>query len=261
MKNNKKYIVILLVIIILFVGKNLYDAHQVRSIYEEAINLISKECYEDASDKLQSIAEENYRDTDDLIAYCEANIAYANGNISGAYWDSYSLSFRYQTSEQQENIDTFINKVEQEYDKYCEQKRIEEQKAYELKITSGVPFVGMSENDINRTSLGAPSSEIRHNKECINGKQYTANLYDFYKGSSKVFTARCVQGKVTDVWDHRDAPIPKSSRLSTSGSTKKELDPYDASDYSDPEDFYYDYYDDFWDYEEAEDYWYEYADD
>ena len=128
-------------------------------------------------------------------------------------------------------------------------------------MNSGVPFVGMSENDINRTSLGAPSSEIRHNKECINGKQYTANLYDFYKGSSKVFTARCVQGKVTDVWDHRDAPIPKSSRLSTSGSTKKELDPYDASDYSDPEDFYYDYYDDFWDYEEAEDYWYEYADD
>lgn len=54
----------------------------------------------------------------------------------------------------------------------------------------------MSENDINRTSLGKPSSEIRHNKECINGKQYTANLYDFYSGSDKIFTARCVQGMV-----------------------------------------------------------------
>ena len=79
--------------------------------------------------------------------------------ISGAYWDSYYLSFRYQTSEQQEKIDTFINKVEQEYVAYCEQKRIEEQKAYELKITSGVQFVGMSENDINITSLGV-SGEI-----------------------------------------------------------------------------------------------------
>lgn len=106
MKNNKKYIVILIVIFISFVGKNLYDAHQVRTIYEEAINLISRECYEDASEKLQSIAEENYRDTDDLIAYCGTNIAYANGNISGAYWDSYYLSFRYQTLEQQEKIDT-----------------------------------------------------------------------------------------------------------------------------------------------------------
>lgn len=261
MKNGKKFVAIFVTIIIIFVGKNIYDAHQVRTIYEEAINLISKECYEDASDKLQSIAEENYQDTEELTAYCEANIAYANGNISSAYWDSYSLSFRYQTSEQQEKIDSFINKVEQEYDDYCEQKRIEEQKAYELKITSGVPFVGMSENDIDRTSLGKPSSEIRHNKECINGEQYTANLYDFYKSSCKVFTARCVQGKVTDVWDYRDEPVPQSSKTYTSNGTKKDSDPYGASDYYDPEDFYYDYYDDFWDYEEAEDYWYEYSDD
>ena len=88
MKNGKKFVAIFVAIIIIFVGKNIYDAHQIRTIYEEAINLISKECYEDASDKLQSIAEENYQDTEELIAYCEANIAYANGNYSRAYWDS-----------------------------------------------------------------------------------------------------------------------------------------------------------------------------
>lgn len=33
--------------------------------------------------------------------------------------------------------------------------------------------------------------------------------------------------------------------------------PFDAADYYDPEDFYYDHYDDFFDYEEAEDYFYE----
>lgn len=261
MKTNKKYIAVIILFIIFCVSKSTYDAYQVKSIYEEAVDLISKECYEEASEKLRNIVEENYRDTEALIAYCKANIAYASGNIRTAYWDCYSLHFKYQTSEQQEKMDEFINKVEKEYDEYLEQERIEEQKAYEHKITSGVPFVGMSEKDINRTSLGAPSLEIRHNKECINGKQYTANLYDFYKGTSKIFVARCVQGKVTDIWDYRDNPLQQSSKPYTSNSTKKESDPYDASDYSDPEDFYYDYYDDFWDYEEAEDYWNEYADD
>ena len=36
-------------------------------------------------------------------------------------------------------------------------------------------------------------------------------------------------------------------------------DPYLARDYSDPEDFYEDMYDEFYDYEEAEDYYYEYG--
>lgn len=133
--------------------------------------------------------------------------------------------------------------------------------AYEKKITSGVPFVGMSEKDIDRTSLGAPSSEIRHNKENINGERYTANLYDFYKGSSIVYIARCIQGKVTEVWDYRENPISQSAKSYTSNNIRKESDPYDTSYYNDPEDFYYDNYDDFWDYEEAEDYWYEYSGD
>ena len=38
-------------------------------------------------------------------------------------------------------------------------------------------------------------------------------------------------------------------------------DPYDAKDYDDPEDFYYDHPDDFFGYEDAEDYWDEYGDD
>lgn len=112
----------------------------------------------------------------------------------------------------------------------------------------------MSESEISNTSLGKPSSEIRHNNEMISGKIYTANLYDFYSGSNIVFTARCVRGKVTQVWDKRDAPvtpyIPKEK-------PKKEDDgdPYNAKDYYDAEDFYEDNYDDFYDYEDAEDYY------
>lgn len=224
------------------------------------MNLIANENYKVACYKLESIKEENYKDTKALIAYCNAIISYENGDIKSAYWNVDSLYFRYQTTEQNKKIDYFRQKVELEYDKYCEQKRIEEQKAYEKKITTGVPFIGMSENDINRTSLGKPSSKIRHNMECISGKQYMANLYDFYNGSERVFTARCVQGKVTNVWDYRNNDISKNTELYISNGTNKDLDPYDASNYSDSEDFYYDYYDDFWDYEEAEDYWYEYSD-
>lgn len=41
-------------------------------------------------------------------------------------------------------------------------------------------------------------------------------------------------------------------------SKKKSSDPYNASNYLHPDDFYYDYYDDFWDYEDAEEYWKKY---
>lgn len=52
-------------------------------------------------------------------------------------------------------------------------------------------------------------------------------------------------------------PTPRSTPRPTPkpSTTPKKSDPYHASDYSHPDDFYYDYYDDFWDYEDAEDYW------
>lgn len=43
----------------------------------------------------------------------------------------------------------------------------------------------------------------------------------------------------------------------TKKHTTTKRDPYNVNDYCDPDDFYYDYYDDFWDYEDAEDYYYE----
>lgn len=51
-----------------------------------------------------------------------------------------------------------------------------------------------------------------------------------------------------------------SSKGSSGYSKKKEKDEYGVNDYSGPEDFYEDNYDDFWDYEDAEDYYNEYAD-
>ena len=42
-------------------------------------------------------------------------------------------------------------------------------------------------------------------------------------------------------------------------STDEEDDPFEAREYGDPEDFYYDYYDEFDDYDEAEEYYYEHG--
>jgi len=49
----------------------------------------------------------------------------------------------------------------------------------------------------------------------------------------------------------------KKKTTTTKKAATKAYDPYHAADYVHPDDFYYDYYDDFYDYEDAEDYWYE----
>lgn len=118
------------------------------------------------------------------------------------------------------------------------------------------PYVGMSEALINSTELGAAEYNVRHNYECISGNQYLANLYDFKQGGKVIFTARCVNGKVTEVWD-REHETTAACRPTTrtTRTTKKRKDPYNAKDYYDVEDFYDDHYDDFFDYYDAEDYW------
>ena len=129
-------------------------------------------------------------------------------------------------------------------------------------LSKSLPYVGMSERDISKTSLGSPSATVRHNYEMVSGEQVLANLYDYTKNGYVIFTARCVNGKVTDVWDHRSSPYKQSSGTSSkndSGKEKKSDGKYPASDYVHPDDFYYDYYDDFYDYEDAEDYWEEYG--
>ncbi len=80
------------------------------------------------------------------------------------------------------------------------------------------------------------------------------NIYDFMRDNARIFTARCVEGTVIQVWDYRNDPIrPYIPKKST--TTDKEDDPYDVNDYSNEEDFYYDHYDDFFDYYDAEDYY------
>lgn len=258
---NKKsaVFVVVLTILVTVTGAGIYKEwkhnSEVLAGYKAAEQFITNGDYADALEILNGLKADDYHDTEELIDLCNAHISYEAGDVVAAHRSLYYLKFSYLTAEQQEEVDMFSDEVERAYEEYMEQERIAEQKAYEEKVRSGVPFVGMLEIYIADTSLGSPSSDVRHNYECINGEQYRANLYDFKEGGNTIFTVRCVQGKVIQVWDHRDNPV-KPYKSSSSGSRKsKKEDVYDVYDYSDPEDFYYDNYDDFDGYEDAEDYW------
>ena len=211
--------------------------------------------------KYDKSASAYYKDSTYLYAYSFAMSEY-NTSKSMNYIDRYlELIPDNYSKTLSDEINAFKEKFGKEYEEYlleqARKREIEEDK----KIRSSVPFVGMSESRINDTILGT-NYEIVHNSEYIKGEKVRANIYRFKKGNGIIFVARCLQGKVVKVIDYRDDPwvIPSSS--STSYKSKSDDDdPYNVNDYSTPEDFYDDNYDDFWDYEEAEDYYNSYHED
>lgn len=111
------------------------------------------------------------------------------------------------------------------------------------------------EERIADTSLGKPSEKVRHNYEIKGGKSYLVNLYDFYQNGKIIFTARCVDGVVTEVRDSRDHP---QEPLTTDPEPPTYAGP-SVEGFSNPEDFYDWYMDDFYDYYDAEDYYYDHG--
>ncbi|MCD7743834.1 MAG: hypothetical protein LUI13_00830 [Lachnospiraceae bacterium] len=260
---------------------------EVRETYRQAEELIKQDLYEEADEKLEQIRGLQYTELeiDKLLSLCEAHMSYDDGDLTSAYETVSSLEMEYAGSAIQTELDAFKAQVSEEYDLYLEEKAIaeseaqvqrekeaaeraaEKEKSFLESLKKKVPYVGLAEEYIGKTALGAPSSTVRHNTEMVNGKAYTANLYDFKSGNKTIFTARCVQGEVIQVWDKRNSTSSGSSSSSSSSgsSSKKGLggssgsssgsDEYNASDYDDPEEFYYDHYDDFDGYEDAEVYW------
>lgn len=206
---------------------------------------------------------DKYMDTASLRRYCNAQIDYANGEYKNAHRNASSLKFMHLSVEQDAAILASVEQIEAQYEAYMEQERIRQQVEFERSIRSGVPFVGMPESRIADTSLGTPSSKVRHNNQVKSDEIYRCNLYDFYIKGHLIFTARCMEGKVIQVWDSRNKvdasiPYPSSPSHSSSAHSNSGSDPYHAADYSDEEDFYEDHWDDFFDFEDAEDYWREY---
>lgn len=267
-KSTKVILIIAAVILAGFGGYKIYTdtvhMNGIRAVYKEALNLMDNDNYSDAFDKLESISSENYKDTLELMNLCNAHIEYDAGETERPYYTMRDLNLKDQEEWRMNKVRSFKDDVDRRYYDYCEKLRMEEEarkeQEYRASVRNGVPFVGMKESDIACTSLGRPSPNTRGNTECIRGEIYQATLYDFLNDDGKViFTARCIQGKVTEVWDERDNPHNPhgfgNSGGSSSGHSGKKNDPYNVYDYNDPEDFYEDNYDDFEDIEDAEDYW------
>lgn len=227
-----------------------YEKHQAQAAaYEEASELMAQERWLEAS-----VVLERSDASDDLCYYCRAKAQLESGDTLGAQRTLRGIS----PSFQQEDMAALRREIEADMPAYRERERQkEEQRLREEKAAArrGVPYVGMDEDWIDITSLGT-HDKLRHNDEMKNGEVYQANLYDFKnRDGAVIFTARCLFGQVIAVWDYRDDPQEPYSY-----KPAYDPDPYDAKDYSHPDDFYYDHYDDFWDYEDAEDYYYEHRD-
>ena len=249
---------IMLIGIVIHTEQSARSRIEKESVYGAAEVLMAQERYEEAMNILEDLKDPNYKSADALWEICRAHLLYDEDHIGDA-WSSMTLLRRYHntsylSSNQQEALRTFQNKLKSELpDYYARQSRLEQEREMQA-IRSGIPYVGMLEQYINDTSLGPPSSEVRHNYECIGGEQFLANLYDFKDGNATIFTARCVQGRVVQVWDSRDNPTSRPAYHPSSSNHSDAEDRYHIDRYRNAEDFYYDNYNDFIDYYAAEDY-------
>ncbi len=227
------------------------EKNALENTYNTALQQIDDGAYQEAYSTLRSIQAEEYKDTESLMDLCQAHIYYKNENAFAAMVYMNGTEFNFLTAEQQRKIDEFNKELQILYNKQRREREAREKAQAEERRKNSVPFVGMAESRIGNTSLGAPAATVRHNSEIRHNTLCHFNLYDWYRNGQMIFSVRCLDGTVTEVWDYRDNPItpykPKSG-------SKKVYDYPDYDDYLDAEDLYDWYYDDFYDYEEAEEY-------
>jgi len=252
-KGTIVFLAIVLLLLSIFAVKSIITF----SRYKVAEKLVVGENYNKASEILETI-DDGYLNSENLIFVCKANKAFNEKDIPTAYQYLIQINSKVLPSDYFDTFLEFQEKVTNEYEQYIVKKQDEQLKVIKERVKTGVPFVDMPEEYIDKTILGSPSEKIRHNWEISGSKRFLANLYDFYNEEGKIFTARCVDGIVTQVWDYRDSPVKPYIPQNPDSSVEDE-DPYNAADYSHPEDFYYDHYDDFFDYEDAEDYYNEHT--
>ena len=193
---------------------------------------------------------------------CNAHIAYERGDVDSAeihlgLYANYCPEYRWSGETR-----AFADTVTQEAEALAAQQRAEvaarkaaERAAYEERVRSGPPFVGMYIRYINDTALGEGRiSDIE--RRYVDGELTTIKIYDYYDEDGEViYSARTVGGEVTEVWPGGyDPPITFSSPR-RDYEEEEEEDRFNASSYANEEDFYYDNYYDFFDYEDAADYY------
>lgn len=152
-----------------------------------------------------------------------------------------------------------------------EMQLAEEARRVELMdISEKVPYVGMEETLLSDTLLGT-AYYYGANSKNVNREWKVFDIYYYYEGDSIVFTVRVLDGNVYDVHDFRDKPWnrpqvfknhPYIDHTVQGGKVTEDhpvyKDPYDIELYDDPDDFAYEWEDEFDSYDDAFEYWCEY---
>lgn len=207
-----------------------------------------------------------YKDSIPLYFYASARSIYNSEGLdpyADIYLDNIS---EYYDGDLSEEVTAFKKDYERQLHETIStivKREMQQEEEKKLSLKSKVPYVGLEEKYIAETSLGKPSPTVEREVEKYDyTKKRTVKTYTFKSGNAIIFKAKVVDEEVTEVWDYRENPIRKKyipSISNSSSSSGKKSDPYNAKDYSDAEDFYDDYSDEFYDYEEAEEYYEEHG--
>lgn len=275
-KLTNVYTIAVLLLVVVLSCVSYQAAQDKKAIYHSAIDDIVQEQYAEAKTKLRPLSEIQYRDTEELYAFCvamEYYSKYSDGKVS-ALQNALKYTENCNFYEQEDDVRNLllarkkiILDAKSEYDAEQERIRLEEEAEEARKehekflrnIHEGVPYVGMSEAYINDTFLGKYSDSYT-NTNIENNKRVKGTGYFWKKDGYQIFFAFCKHGEVVDAVDQRGSiEAQKQRKAEKKKATQKKktqsADPYNAKDYGYASDFYEDYYDEFYDAVDAEDYW------
>ncbi|MCQ2471667.1 MAG: hypothetical protein MJ147_06485 [Clostridia bacterium] len=107
--------------------------------YKEAVAIFENGSYEEAENAFKKLPKDDYNDTKSYVSLCEAHIAYDNGEIKKAYFETIDLCFKDVIDEQAKAIADFKEKVKAEYDSYSKAEEKEQtnvKKYYRIPTTT-----------------------------------------------------------------------------------------------------------------------------
>lgn len=223
-------------------------AKQTQLTYLHAIELFKQGEYSAADTEFGKL-DYNYSHVKEYRTLCDAHRYYDKGDMVMAQFVLGWYSFNFLSQEEKEELAAFQKKVDSGYAAYMAQEARDDRQRMEERIRTEPSFYGMPESRISDTILGRYSEK----KVTAIDRDREAHVYYWYKGDKILFYATCEDGTVVRVGDYRDHP-----RSRTDGGTDVSSYP-DVSGFSNPEDFYDFYSEDFADYYEAEDFYYEHG--
>ncbi len=219
--------------------------------YQQAVELFRQGKYEQA-DELFGKLDYNYAHVKEYSTLCDAHRYYDKGDMNMAKFSLDWYTYSFLSEEEKRDLETFRSAVERGYAAYKANEEREDRRKLEERIRTEPPFYGMSESRINDTILGRytklETTTVNDGREV-----WEVHIFRWMTGDKTLYYASCEKGSVVRVHDYRDHPKPPAD-------TGVDISPYpDVSFFSNPEDFYYFYADDFDGYQDAEDFYYEHG--